>query len=108
METNMNYLAVGNTFESNTWRIHRYRDSLRITSLLGAGKRGKRCEVFGVYDLDYMEADTCGTVVEEVLKAGKAAVSVEAMRNLVNSFALLNDCKVGERSERGVDVRPAG
>lgn len=36
-------LPLGKTFQNDQVRVHRYSDSLRVTDLTDAGKRGKKC-----------------------------------------------------------------
>ena len=92
---------LGTTVESATWRAHRYSDSIRVTSLRGAGKVGKRCPEFTV--MGHVEA-----VAPAVLWAVEEGASVETMRAMLADVVLagLTFCE-GER--RGVDVpaRPA-
>lgn len=82
-------LDVCCTVETATWRAHRYMDSICITSLVNAGKRGKRCEEFSMPG-----SDAAAFVVFGML--GDA--SVGAMRTMV---AAHGGC---ETTVRGVDV----
>jgi len=38
-------IVRGTTLESATWRVHRFANQIRATSLTNAGKRGKACSV---------------------------------------------------------------
>ena len=102
-------LAMGETFENESWRVHRFRPSLRVTSLIGAGKRGTRCEEMSLYS-DY--GDMTDEVAEAVLKAVKAKVSPSQMSALMKDLA-----EASERPNKfnfylnvlkGVEVKPGG
>lgn len=41
-------IAIGETFDAGTVRIHRYTDSFRVTDLTNAGKRGKTCREMSI------------------------------------------------------------
>lgn len=49
----LNELAIGQTIETDILRIHRYANSIRVTDLTNAGKRGKSVDEFALYDLDH-------------------------------------------------------
>ena len=92
---------LGTTVESATWRAHRYSDSIRVTSLRGAGKVGKRCPEFTV--MGAVEA-----VAPAVLWAVEEGASVETMRAMLADVTLAG-LEFYESEKRGVDVpaRPA-
>ncbi len=47
-------LAPGKTVETDHLRVHRYMDSLRVTDLTNAGRRGKVVDIMVIADLDYL------------------------------------------------------
>jgi len=94
-------IALGTTVESTTWRAHRYSDSIRVTSLRGAGKVGKRCPEFTV--MGAVEA-----IAPAVLWAVEEGANVETMRAMLADVVLAG-LEFYESEKRGVDVpaRPA-
>lgn len=50
-------LPVGKTFQNEKVRIHRYSDTLVVTDLTNAGKRGKKCDEMVVSPTVYYEGD---------------------------------------------------
>ena len=74
-------IALGTTVESTTWRAHRYSDSIRVTSLRGAGKVGKRCPELTV--MGAVEA-----IAPAVLWAGEEGANVETMRAMLADVVL--------------------
>lgn len=105
-------LSFGQTIENENVRIHRYRPSVEITDLTNAGKRGKRCKVLFVYDLDY--TDDAGGLVEDMVDALSRARNYEqASRIVEKGLTAINavsrySAKMDERLVRGVDVSPGG
>ena len=98
-------LAKGETFENESWRIHRYANSLSALSLIGAGKRGARCEDMRLYS-NY--GDMTDEVADAVLKAVKAKVSPSQMSALMKDLAEANKFKFYLTALKGVEVKPAG
>lgn len=99
------HLPVGGTFETKLWRIHRYSDSVRMTHLLHAGVRGKKCLEITVRTtygqgrdvLDQLVSHLLGVVVDDPSAETLAAIARDAP--LMSS---LLQTTVAER--RGVDV----
>lgn len=101
-----NALQVGRGQENGTVRLHRYRDSILVTDLTNAGKRGKKVRTLSV-ELSY------NTEM-------KSLDGVARMLTLYDDFddvvATLNDflvdyphaLKMYFSDQRGVDVMPAG
>lgn len=86
--------------ETASWRVGRGMSSIRVTSLVNAGKRGKTCEVFAVYDAT---TETLDAITPSVLWAVQEGVSVTAMRAMLADVTLLG-AKFRASEERGVDV----
>lgn len=98
-------LSTGETFENEAWRVHRFRPSLRVTSLIGAGKRGARCEEMSLYsNLGEMTDE----VAEAVLRAAKSKVSPAQMEALMESLAGPNRMGFESFMLKGVEVKPGG
>jgi hypothetical protein len=104
-------LAVGETVERDGLRLHRFRPSLRVTDLANAGKRGKTCQEFALYDLDYAFQDAkAAAAVSAALKAiAKAPTYAKAVAIAKNAAAPKGKVGVGfqEHTLRGIDVEPA-
>ncbi len=106
-------LKIGETFESATWRLHRYSNSLHITDIRDAGKRGKRClKITLVFESCSDCQPSMETAVAMLLPLAGSNASAKTMRiaaqacKIETPFAL--KLSVHEGVERGVDVRPAG
>lgn len=98
-------LDVGRTFENDDYRIHRYRDAIKVTELANAGKRGKKVQVMTLYGQGPME----GFAMEFVMHAKRGdnwnrmkQVGEEAVQAGGGQLYLSFD------QERGVDVMPGG
>lgn len=92
--------TAGATVETASWRVGRGMSSLNVMSLVNAGKRGKSCEVFAVYDAT---TETLEAILPSVLWAAEEGVSVPAMRALCEDVTLLG-AKFSASEQRGVDV----
>jgi hypothetical protein len=103
-------LRIGDTRESGALRIHRYRESLRLTDLTNAGKRGKSVRTICLHPSlrPSSPADALlellDRVSESVLKHTTLDAALEALsHDLPDATQWLS-----ARLERGVDVTPAG
>lgn len=47
-------LDIGKGGENGKIRYHRYASAIEVTDLANAGKRGKRCDQFTLYDIDFV------------------------------------------------------
>ncbi len=94
-------IALGTTFESATWRAHRYSDNIVVTDLRGAGKVGKRCAVFTVFAFN--AEDVLDTIAPVVAWAVQEGATVETMRAML-ADVVLSGCTFTEDEKRGVDV----
>lgn len=111
-------LQVGRTVLSDNQllRIHRYRDSVRVTDLVNAGKRGKKCMEAVLYDLDMLRDEQAENDLETMLAHLVDSPTYEAARNRMRGFVVAVEMfasvgikpKLSERELRGVDVVPAG
>jgi len=106
-------LSVGQTIENGSVRIHRYRPSVEITDLTNAGKRGKRCKVLSVYDLDRMEAaeGLVEDMMDDLSRVKNYAQAERIVGKFMDEVEELADggyvsIKTDERLARGVDVAP--
>ena len=109
-------LQVGRTILSDNGllRIHRYRGSVSITDLTFAGKRGKSCSEFTMWDTDMIRDSMVEAEMERVLSTLAGSHSYQAATLGLKTFVLLDSegaaikPKFEEREVRGVDVTPAG
>lgn len=102
-------MSVGETFESDTWRIHRYMHSIRITPLENAGKRGKKVTSMVVYTNGYDKLPLESMALEFMMHAKRNA-SLERMQTSIDEYIQVFAGKVEMHTsiERGVDVMPGG
>lgn len=101
---------VGITLETDTWRIHRFADSVKITELRGAGKRGKRCMEISLYDSGASRTTPWESIAMGALMYGKRNVSAGKMEAEMEELVGGEDgfVKIETQALRGVDVMPAG
>lgn len=97
-------LQVGETFETEAWRVHRYSTSVCVTRIDNAGKRGKKCESFSVYG--YNDENDVGPVAHRLACLSVDGIGVDEMRVEIE-IAAGRDLRVETRTFRGVDVAPA-
>jgi hypothetical protein len=108
-------INIGDTveFEKSGIRIHRFRDSFRVTDLANAGKRGKKVDEFWV---SYWQAGQEGPIharVAEWMEFAPRAMNFNILTATIQlGINLLNDEGVsiesGWNTLRGVDVAPGG
>jgi len=103
-------MSAGETFESETWRIHRFRDSIRVTPLENAGKRGKKVVVMSVHTRGYGDDLPIESIALELLMHAKRNASSERMQKAIDEYIQVFAGKVEmyTTTQRGVDVMPAG
>jgi hypothetical protein len=112
MDTQSNTISIGDTFESGTLRVHRFRDTLKLWDVTHAGKRGKKvrfCYTSPAYVRGVTDADR-----EELLEKLAAALTTHSsydtaaavIGRLAAEYPELLRVESGEY--RGVDVAPAG
>jgi hypothetical protein len=93
-------LSVGETFENDLWRIHRYVGSIRVTHLLEAGKKGRKCHEFAIQ----------GNVAHESLSMefvmlAKRGADYPRMKKTVEE-AQKTGAQVHESIIKAIDVKP--
>ncbi len=106
-------IGIGKKIESKWIRAERWASSIKVTDLQNAGKRGKKVDAFDLYDLDYIrEKQPTATNLylfecslhkldyETAEKWAKALVEDAALHHQHVGFQM--------RTERGVDIAPAG
>lgn len=91
-------LRVGQTVVVGGWRVQRFMTSVRMTDITNAGKRGKRCAEFALYD--HTGAGPWESLALEAVysaRVGRVPAFVAEASEIVS---------VETRSLRGVDVEP--
>lgn len=102
-------LQIGETFETVSWRVHRFSTSVRATHLANAGKRGKTCDEFSAW-IRYGGESSLADLALRLACLAVDGVGPEEMAVEVEIGAAACDAEVEvERStRRGVDVAPGG
>ena len=102
-------LEVGETHEAGTLRAHRYADSIRITDIANAGKRGKKCR-----ELSVLPDSLWGSEAEKAALT-RLGLWLRKVDNFDDAHTwahvIAKDTqalKLNLRELRGVDVEPAG
>ncbi len=101
-------LAVGLTHETKLWRLHRYMDSIVVTDLRNAGKRGKKVQEWAAIRwIAKVDLDALGA---ELYRLANVGVDPEAMKMALDEAAEASNgaLRIDVREKRGVDVTPAG
>ena len=116
LQSFMEDLSIGEEYESSTSlvRAHRFRDSLRVTDLTNAGKRGKSVSQFALYDIrepaSYDVSESYGELVSAIRRD---TVKFGALLMMAKEIARLGEGdstapKIEVSAYKGVDVKPAG
>jgi hypothetical protein len=94
---------VGTTFANDTYRIHRFYGSIKITHLVNAGKRGKKC----------LEISVSGRRDEVGMESLALEFKLHALRNcpLERMLQAVQEaveigCQTYQEELRGIDVIP--
>jgi hypothetical protein len=109
--TNRVALNIGDTFENEKWRIHRYSNSIVITDLANAGKRGKKVDSWVVMSRSGLNNDLpLESMAMEYILWAKRGVDGAKMKAVIDEEqeAFGDTMTVYIRQERGVDVMPGG
>lgn len=109
-------LSVGKTLETDSWRVHRFANAIKLTDLTNAGKRGKRCIQYSVIDnASRRDSPAMEDVVEAITHAAKREVSAQQMAFVIRGHMVSDDMfskdpalQFEEDTLRGVDVMPGG
>lgn len=93
-------LGVGETFENEMWRVHRYAHAIRVTHLEFAGKRGKQCVEFVLHGDGPQESQAM-----EFMMLAKRKDNLQRMSQAMEEAKQIG-FDVDKRTLRGVDVKP--
>ena len=100
-------LSVGETYESETWRVHRFATSISATHLVNAGKRGKKCQTIVLYSMAARNIPVESISMEFEMLAQRN-VNFDRMMQAAEEASATTGMDIEVRTERGVDVMPAG
>lgn len=104
-------IDIGETFETPTWRVHRYAISVCVTHLVNAGKRGKTCERFTIGEPSKVTVLTPATSADIALRMACLAVDgvgVEEMAVEAEMLAKGSQASFDRMSYGSYSVTPAG
>ena len=106
-------LNVGQTIENEKTmlRFHRGSDSVRVTDMTNAGKRGKRVEEFALYGLDRRDPEFLKgleKVIGSMVRAKNYKDALSKVRKYVEDFKGVGGPEYEEGLQKGVEVTPAG
>jgi len=101
-------LGLGQTWENDKVRVHRYSNSFHVWDLANAGKRGKKVRFMTILPKGY-RADEAEWLEQQarylVLQASRG---YDGIKRYFETLSKENDAEINERQERGIDVLPAG
>jgi len=106
-------MSIGETLENTKVRAQMFANTLRVTDLTDAGKRGKRVSQFALYDLDRAKVNQeTASIFQNLVEAtvgGHATFStlLQMAKTVANEQDALAP-KLEVSALRGVDVAPAG
>jgi hypothetical protein len=105
-------LQVGETFENDIIRVHRFQDSLKLTLLENAGKRGKQVEQWSFVAYGkVVEDSTLSQIAEDLLMARSVQEVMQVVEKVEQGLydgEYPNKVKSFYYKLKGVDVKPAG
>ncbi len=93
-------LGIGETFENELWRIHRYAHAIRVTHLENAGRRGKQCVEFMLHGRGPQESQAMEFMLYAKRKEGLPRMN-QAMEE-----AKQIGFSVEKQSLKGISVKP--
>ncbi len=102
--------SVGQTVETEHWRVHRYADSVHATELTFAGKRGKKVPTLVAGVSGARQATPLESFAMEVLMWAKRGAGFARMKQVFDELqeAMGDSVYIHITQARGVDVLPAG
>jgi hypothetical protein len=102
-------LNVGETFENEKWRVHRYADSIHATDLTNAGKRGAKVPVLVMRVVRQSDVPMESLAMEMTMNAKRMA-DFTRMKLVFDEAQEIfgNAVQISIEQSRGVDVAPGG
>lgn len=104
-------MKVGQTIDSGTIRVHRYTNSVHVTDLTNAGKRGKQVDTFsvshrGVSDYDPVVVKRMDRVSSTLAEQTNYRTALQIVEDYIARYP--RELGIYKRQARGIDVRPGG
>lgn len=100
-------LEMGRTFFNENLKIHRYAESVVVTDLTNAGKRGKTCMEMHI-GVDSFNRDEINGAIDSIIDDLTKAKTYEDAKKVVQAELVTGNFQINERALRGVDVEPMG
>jgi hypothetical protein len=104
-------IEIGETFETPTWRVHRYATSVCVMHLVNAGKRGKTCERLTIGESSKVTVLTPATSADVALRMACLAVDGVGVEEMVVEAEMLAkgaQATLDRTSFSSYHVTPAG
>ena len=98
---------MGKTFESGNIRFHCYRDSVQVTDLTNAGKRGKKVAKFSLLRRSYGGDDNLSSDMTDFVFSLKKATNFRGVYVEAKKLEA-RGADMYDSMEKGVHVNPAG
>ena len=98
-------IDTGQTWDNGVIRIHRYMDSVRVSHVADAGKRGKKCRQLAAWALDHQPVDV-DLLLGGLITLAMLDASMATFRAALLVHGVTED-HIEDHLERGVDVEPA-
>lgn len=101
-------LGIGHSAFTDNMKLHRYAESLRVTDMTNAGKRGKKVLEMTI-TVDTFKRDEADGVLNKVTAAILKANDYVAAKHAVEKLRAEDELiEIHEVTLRGVDVEPMG
>lgn len=113
-------IGIGDDFENELIRVHRFASSIRVTDLTNAGKRGKTVDYFALYNLDFVKDEKIRNLIDKFLvylqrnanyakvKAMADGIVQEGQRLYKTGRLKGLGPKIEVMRAKGVDIAPGG
>ena len=103
-------LNAGENFENEAWRVHRYMNSIKVTDLTNAGKRGKKVTELSLYEKVTTRQIPWESIALEIVMHARRKVSLEKMKKVLEEQVEVFGTYVAleTHARRGIDTMPGG
>lgn len=98
---------MGKTQQNGSIRWHVYRDSVHVTDLTFAGKRGKLVNILAVHNVDYIRNPDALSAINRWVDSLPKMAYYRARFTLQDIAKQYPEVKLSEREVKGVTVLPA-
>ena len=93
----------GDTIETNGWRIHLGALAIRVTHIVNAGKRGKKCAQFVLWHRDCFYTGQLDAALVAIRAEAERGAEPAAMRSTMEAH-VAGTVSLQVSEERGIDV----